>query len=70
MAVMLQEVDVKEAVAARERAKLQGVWNFVTGRRKVQLFINGDHFTARFSNGDVYLGTFDRNRRANPRRWT
>jgi len=38
---------------------LQGVWNFVTGRRKAQLFISGDHFTAKFSNGDVYLGTFD-----------
>ena len=59
MSVMLQEVDVKEAAAVRDRERLQGVWNFVTGRRKAQLFISGDHFTAKFSNGDVYLGTFD-----------
>jgi uncharacterized protein (TIGR03067 family) len=59
MAVMLQEVDVKEAAAAKDRERLQGVWNFVTGRRKAQLFISGDHFTAKFSNGDVYLGTFE-----------
>jgi uncharacterized protein (TIGR03067 family) len=59
MAVMLQDADVKEAAAAKDRERLQGVWNFVTGRRKVQLFISGGHFTAKFSNGDVYLGTFD-----------
>ncbi len=59
MAVMLQDVDVKEAASTKDRARLQGVWNFVTGRRKVQLLINGDNFTARFSNGDVYRGTFE-----------
>jgi uncharacterized protein (TIGR03067 family) len=59
MAVMLHDPDLKEAAAARDRERLQGVWNFVTGRRKAQLLISGDHFTAKFSNGDVYMGTID-----------
>ena len=59
MSALLQDIDVREAAAAKDRERLQGVWNFLTGRRKVQLFINGDRFTARFNNGDVYVGTFD-----------
>ena len=59
MSALLSDVDVREAAAARDRERLQGVWNFVTGRRKVQLVVRGDHFTARFNNGDVYEGTFE-----------
>jgi len=59
MTALLNNPGVRDAVTARDAERLQGVWNFVTGRRKVQLFINGDHFTAKFNNGDVYEGTFD-----------
>ncbi len=59
MSALLHEADVKEAAAARDRERLQGVWNFITGRRKVQLYITGDHFTAKFSNGEVYVGNFE-----------
>ena len=59
MSALLYDTDVREAAAARDRERLQGVWNFVTGRRKVQLYVSGDHFTAKFNNGDVYVGTFE-----------
>lgn len=59
MNALLHDAGLKEAAAARDRERLQGVWNFVTGRRKVQLVINGDQYTIRFNNGDVYVGTFD-----------
>jgi len=59
MSALLHDADVKEATAAKDRERLQGVWNFVTGRRKVQLYITDDHFTAKFSNGEVYVGTFE-----------
>ena len=59
MSALLPDIDRREAVAARDRERLQGVWKFVTGRRKAQLIVRGDQFTARFNNGDVYEGTFD-----------
>jgi len=58
MTALLNNPGVRDAVTARDAERLQGVWNFVTGRRKVQLFINGDHFTAKFNNVDVYVGMF------------
>jgi uncharacterized protein (TIGR03067 family) len=67
MTALLHDADAKEAAAAKDRERLQGVWNFVTGRRKVQLFVNGGHFTARFNNGDVYVGTFDLDPTKKPR---
>jgi uncharacterized protein (TIGR03067 family) len=59
MALLLHDAELREAAAARDRERLQGVWNFLTGRRKVQLAIRGDQFTARFNNGDVYVGSLD-----------
>ena len=59
MTALVQDAGLKETAVARDRERLQGVWNFVTGRRKVQLIISGDQFTARFNNGDVYEGSFD-----------
>ena len=59
MTALLHDPDAREAATARDRERLQGAWSFVTGRRKVQLLIEGDHFTARFNNGDVYAGTVE-----------
>lgn len=58
MNALMHDPGLKEAAIARDKARLQGVWNFLTGRRKVQLVIDGDHYTSRFNNGDVYEGTF------------
>jgi uncharacterized protein (TIGR03067 family) len=38
--------------------RLQGAWVTVAGRRPVQLLFAGRHFTARFLDGDLYMGTF------------
>ena len=59
MTALLYDAEVRGAAAARDRERLQGVWNFLTGRRKVHLTIADDQFTARFATGDVFVGTFD-----------
>jgi uncharacterized protein (TIGR03067 family) len=41
-----------------DRDRLQGIWGFVSGQRKAELLIAGDHFTVKFRNGDLYMGTF------------
>ena len=41
-----------------EVERLQGAWVTVAGRRPVQLFIAGRHFTARFLDGELYMGSF------------
>jgi uncharacterized protein (TIGR03067 family) len=58
MEMLLDPQAVREDVARRDRERLQGTWNFVSGRRPAQLLVAGDHFTVRFHSGDLYLGTF------------
>ena len=41
-----------------ELDRLQGAWVTVAGRRPVQLLIAGRHFTARFLDGHLYMGSF------------
>jgi uncharacterized protein (TIGR03067 family) len=48
----------REEAARRDRERMQGSWSFISGRREAQLLISGDHFTMRFRNGDIYVGTF------------
>jgi uncharacterized protein (TIGR03067 family) len=54
----LDEGRAREEAARRDRERLQGTWSFVSGKREAQLMISGDHFTMRFRNGDIYVGTF------------
>jgi uncharacterized protein (TIGR03067 family) len=54
----LDEVRAREEAARRDRERLQGTWSFVSGKREAQLLISGDHFTMRFRNGDIYVGTY------------
>jgi uncharacterized protein (TIGR03067 family) len=49
---------LKDGAAQRDCEALQGAWGFVSGIREVQLLFVGDHFTARFADGDIYVGTF------------
>jgi uncharacterized protein (TIGR03067 family) len=51
-------VRAREEAARRDRDRLQGTWGFVSGKREAQLLIQGNHFTMRFRNGDIYVGTF------------
>jgi uncharacterized protein (TIGR03067 family) len=48
----------KRPATPTERRRLQGVWSYVAGQRKAELLIAGDHFTVKFRNGDLYMGTF------------
>ena len=38
---------------------LQGAWLTISGRREAVFLISGNHFTVRFSDGDIYMGTFE-----------
>lgn len=42
-----------------ELERLQGAWTSIAGRRAAELFVAGQHFTARFLDGDLYMGTFE-----------
>ena len=48
----------REAAASKDKERLQGTWNFVSGIREAQMLIAGDHFTVKFTNGDIYLGIY------------
>jgi uncharacterized protein (TIGR03067 family) len=48
----------REIAAEKDQLLLQGTWNFVSGIREAQLRIAGEHFTVKFKNGDLYLGTY------------
>jgi uncharacterized protein (TIGR03067 family) len=68
MATLLVEPEVSgELAIAKERARLQGTWEFVEGIREMELLIAGDHFTARFKHGDIYLGTYRLDPSSRPR---
>jgi uncharacterized protein (TIGR03067 family) len=56
--VSLEEDVSPVAVETLDHGRLQGTWDFFAGPREAQLIIAGSHFTIRFRNGDVYLGTF------------
>lgn len=48
----------REEAARKDRERMQGAWTFVSGQREAQLLISGEHYTMRFRNGDIYVGTF------------
>jgi uncharacterized protein (TIGR03067 family) len=59
MDTLLLDPDLfKEAAARKDKEALQGTWNFVSGLREAQLLIAGDHFTVRFTTGEIYVGTY------------
>ena len=65
--VLLDVGAAREEAGRRDREKLQGVWNYVSGARQAQLLVAGDHFTIRFGNGDIYVGTFRLDPTSKPR---
>jgi uncharacterized protein (TIGR03067 family) len=42
-----------------ELAQLQGVWYSVAGNRHAELLIAGHHYTVKFLDGALYMGSFD-----------
>ena len=57
----------REEAARRDRRRLQGAWSFLSGGRRADLFVAGDHFTVHFRSGDIYVGTFRLDPTARPR---
>lgn len=56
--LLLDSERAREAAIQRDKERLQGTWNFVSGLREAQMLIAGDHFTVKFKNGDIYLGIY------------
>jgi uncharacterized protein (TIGR03067 family) len=67
MTTLLEAEAARESAAARDRGRLQGVWIFVSGTREAELLFAGNHFTMKFRNGDIYLGTFRLDPTAKPK---
>jgi uncharacterized protein (TIGR03067 family) len=57
-----------DAANRTQLERLQGTWISIAGRREVELHIAGRHFTARFLDGELYMGTFDLLPSGSPRR--
>jgi uncharacterized protein (TIGR03067 family) len=47
----------KKKTSRTDHDRLQGIWSFVAGQRKAELLIAGNHYTVKFRNGDLYMGT-------------
>jgi uncharacterized protein (TIGR03067 family) len=59
MDTLLLDPDLaRETAATKDKERLQGTWTFVAGIREAQMLIAGEHFTVKFDNGDIYLGTY------------
>jgi uncharacterized protein (TIGR03067 family) len=54
----LEEDASPVVVETLDHSRLQGTWEFLAGPREAHLIVTGNHFTIRFRNGEVYLGTF------------
>ena len=68
MDTLLLDPDLaRETAVQRDRERLQGSWNFVSGIREAQMFVAGDHFTVKFKNGDIYLGVYTLDPTAKPK---
>lgn len=48
-----------EHLARNDLEHLQGSWVSVSGGAEVVFFISGSRYTARFSDGAIYMGTFE-----------
>lgn len=67
MEAILDRDRAREEAARRDRDRIQGGWTFLTGKREAQLLISGEHFTMRFRNGDIYVGTYTIDAMARPK---
>jgi uncharacterized protein (TIGR03067 family) len=58
MATATRRPRPRKKAARTDGDRLQGIWNYVSGQRKAELLIAGDHFAVKFRNGEVYMGTY------------
>jgi len=52
------EPEPVERRLASDLDRLQGVWSTISGRRRAELLVSGQHLTVHFSDGDIYMGSF------------
>jgi uncharacterized protein (TIGR03067 family) len=64
---LLDEELAREAAALKDREQLQGTWKSVSGIRAAQMLFAGEHFAVKFTNGDIYVGTFTLDATTRPR---
>lgn len=67
MTVMTRTESKTEQQVLHDLETLQGVWISISGRREAELLFAGRHFTVRFLDGDLYMGTFTLNPGGHPK---
>jgi len=67
MPVFMQTETLKQNPVLIDQEMLQGTWVSVSGRRQAELLFAGHHFTMRFLDGDLYMGTFTLNPERTPK---
>ena len=65
---MSLSVSVLDAPAMTDHDRLQGAWEFVSGRRPAQLIVSGHHCVVKFKSGDIYFGLFELDPARRPKR--
>ena len=61
-------VSTLDAPVMTDHDRLQGAWEFVSGRRPAQLIVSGHHCVVKFRNGDIYVGLFELDPAYRPKR--
>ena len=65
---MAPSVSTLDAPVMTDHDRLQGAWEFVSGRRPAQLIVSGHHCVVKFKNGDIYVGFFELDPAYRPKR--
>jgi uncharacterized protein (TIGR03067 family) len=65
---MAPSVSTLDAPVMTDHDRLQGAWEFVSGRRPAQLIVSGHHCIVKFRNGDIYVGFFELDPACRPKR--
>jgi uncharacterized protein (TIGR03067 family) len=65
---MTPSVSILEAPTRTDHDRLQGAWEFVSGRRRAQLIVSGHHCVVKFKSGDIYVGLFELDPARRPKR--
>jgi uncharacterized protein (TIGR03067 family) len=58
VALTTENESLSDILAREDAEQLQGDWLYLAGNRVADITFAGDQFTVRFSNGDVFRGTF------------
>jgi uncharacterized protein (TIGR03067 family) len=65
---MSPPVSTLEVPVQTDHERLQGAWEFTSGRRPAQLIVSGHHCVVKFKAGDIYVGIFELDPARRPKR--